>query len=110
MGFINILVNAEEAIEQHGINTLNTGINDGWVFIEIINNGTRIPKENISRIFSPFFTTKSNGATGLGLFIAYGIIKNHGGDIIVTSEEETKFIITLPISEDRNESENIIGR
>jgi signal transduction histidine kinase len=101
----NLVSNACGAMPEGGnilIHTVKDGDN---LRIEIIDNGTGIPKENISKIFEPFFTTKSlEKGTGLGLAVSYGIIKLHSGDIKVESNanpEEgptgTTFTITLPL-------------
>jgi two-component sensor histidine kinase len=70
-------------------------------FIEIVieDNGSGIPKENLSKIFDPFFSTKGQKGTGLGLAVIWGIIDNHDGTIKVESEINvgTKFIIRLPL-------------
>ena len=73
--------------------------NNNHVNIEIKDTGSGIPKENFSKIFTPFFTTKKIGmGTGLGLAISYGIIKMHKGDITFQSEfgKGTSFIVKLP--------------
>ena len=66
--------------------------------IEIADNGKGIAPEFLDHIFDPFFTTKEESGTGLGLWVSYGIIKNHQGNIRVTSQAGvgTTFIITLP--------------
>ncbi len=100
--FMNLLVNAAQAIENQGIITLRTGMKDDWVWVEISDNGKGIPQENINRIFEPFFTTKPVGkGTGLGLSLSYGIIKKHGGRCEVHSEigQGTSFKVWLPVSQ-----------
>jgi two-component system NtrC family sensor kinase len=100
--FLNILVNASHAIEDHGEIRITTWKEDDTVRIAISDTGGGIPTENLKRIFDPFFTTKEVGkGTGLGLAIAYDIIVNkHGGRIDVTSEVSvgTTFIIMLPVT------------
>jgi signal transduction histidine kinase len=74
---------------------------DRYFITEITDTGNGIPKENMNKLFTPFFTTKKIGkGTGLGLAISYGIIKMHKGDIRVISTvgEGTTFIIRLPLS------------
>jgi signal transduction histidine kinase len=74
--------------------------------VEIEDNGTGIPAQDLGRIFSPFYSTKQNG-TGLGLSIAWKIIKAHGGDIRAESKvgQGTKFTIVLPVkSGDKRET------
>jgi two-component system NtrC family sensor kinase len=98
--FVNLLVNAVEAIQEKGTITIQTHIGQDRerVIVEIADTGCGIPPEHRPRIFEPFFSTKSKG-TGLGLAVSYGIIQNHQGDIRVTSEpgQETCFSIELPI-------------
>ena len=72
----------------------------GMVTIEIADDGTGIPPEDLKKLFTPFFTTKPIGkGTGLGLPIVYGIVKMHRGQIVVRSEvnQGTTFVIQLPI-------------
>ncbi len=99
--FMNIMVNAAQAIDKQGEITVKTWSEDDTIFVSISDTGAGIAKEKISRIFEPFFTTKDVGqGTGLGLSISYDIIvSKHGGDISVESEEGkgTTFIITLPV-------------
>ena len=97
--FVNILVNAAQAIDKNGDIGLRTYLQDNFVFIEIKDNGRGIAPENLSKIFQPFFTTKESGkGTGLGLSIVHGIIKSHGGSISVKSavNKGTTFIIKIP--------------
>ena len=71
---------------------------DDYVILNVIDNGQGIPEEVQSKIFNPYFTTKSNG-TGLGLAILYKIIKEHNGEISFTSQpEHTVFTVRLPIT------------
>ena len=98
--FMNLLVNAAQAIETHGTITLRTRRSDDNVCIEIADTGAGIPPQILNRIFDPFFTTKPVGTgTGLGLSITHGIIRKHNGRIEVNSEpgRGTTFRITLPI-------------
>ena len=98
--FMNLLVNAAQAIQEKGRITLCTRQNGDCVVIEITDTGCGISPEHQKKIFDPFFTTKPVGkGTGLGLSLAYGIIKKHGGRIDVDSEVGvgTTFRVTLPI-------------
>ncbi len=98
--FINLLMNASQAIEGKGEIFIKTFEKNKKVYIEISDTGSGINKEDIKKIFDPFFTTKEVGqGTGLGLSIGYEIIKKHNGDIRVESEvgKGTKFIIELPL-------------
>jgi two-component system NtrC family sensor kinase len=97
--FVNIFVNAAQAIENKGEIRISTQQVNGSVEIRISDDGCGISPENISRIFDPFFTTKEIGkGTGLGMNIAYNIIKKHNGTIEVQSEigNGTTFLIKLP--------------
>ncbi|MDQ7981717.1 ATP-binding protein [Paraburkholderia sp. SARCC-3016] len=99
--FMNLLVNAAQAIESRGTITLRTGTADGNVWIEIADTGKGISPDHLPRIFDPFFTTKPVGqGTGLGLSLAYGIVARHGGTIDVRSEvsKGTTFRVSLPVS------------
>ena len=98
--FMNILVNAAQAIEKTGEIKIVTGTVDGKAEIRISDTGCGIAQENINKIFDPFFTTKDVGkGTGLGMNIAYNIVSKHKGDIRVESTvgEGTTFIIQLPV-------------
>lgn len=98
--FANILVNAAHAINTNGEIRIQTRHLDEQVEICISDTGCGIPEDHLERIFDPFFTTKEVGkGTGLGMNIAYNIIKKHQGDIQVSSVvgEGTRFTIQLPI-------------
>ncbi len=99
--FINIMTNAAEAMAEGGSLTIATApTTDEMIKITFQDTGCGIPEENLSKIFTPFFTTKPIGrGTGLGLAIVYGIIKMHRGQIYVDSEMGvgSTFTITLPI-------------
>jgi signal transduction histidine kinase len=97
--FMNLLVNAAQAIPQKGRITLKSGCADEQVWISVSDTGSGIPPEIMARIFDPFFTTKPVGkGTGLGLSVSYGIIEKHGGRIEVASQpgEGTTFTVRLP--------------
>ena len=97
--FINILLNALQAVEDKGIVTVQTVVDQEHkkINIEISDNGCGIAPDHLKRIFEPFFSTKANG-TGLGLAVSYGIVENHHGDIHLFSEpgKGTRFIIEFP--------------
>lgn len=98
--FLNMFLNARDAMPDGGRLTVKTVIEDGEIAIEIADTGIGIKKENINNIFDAFFTTKSGmKGVGLGLSVCYGFIKEHGGDIQVTSEQGvgTCFRITFPV-------------
>jgi len=100
--FMNIIVNAAEAMHGSGTLTIITSPapDRKTVFVEFTDTGEGIPEENFTRIFDPFFTTKEVGkGTGLGLATSYGIVEDHGGKIGVRSKvgKGTTFTIELPI-------------
>ena len=98
--FMNLLVNAANAIAQRGTITLRSGREDDQVWISVTDTGIGIPAEQLSKIFDPFFTTKPIGqGTGLGLSVYYGIVNKHGGHIHVDSQpgQGTTMTISLPI-------------
>lgn len=99
--FMNLLVNAAHAMEDHGSITITTRTENEYAVVEVRDTGTGIPEDKIGSIFDPFFTTKPVGSgTGLGLSISYGIIEEHGGNISVESEVGvgTTFTIRLPLA------------
>lgn len=99
--FMNLLVNAAQAIEKQGEINITTRALDRKVEIKISDTGKGIPKGNLSKIFDPFFTTKEVGkGTGLGLNVVYNIIKKHKGTIDVQSEagKGSTFTIRIPVS------------
>jgi signal transduction histidine kinase len=84
--FMNLLLNAGQALEDKGTITIRTGHDERHVWVEVQDDGKGIQPENLQRIFEPFFTTKPVGqGTGLGLSLSYGIVKKHGGTIEVVS-------------------------
>jgi two-component system sensor histidine kinase HydH len=99
--FSNIIINALQAMPEGGRIDLICSFSenpDGWVIVEIADNGPGIKKEDLPRLFQPFYSTKKGG-TGLGLVIAKNIIKEHRGSIEIDSLEGkgTRFRIALPV-------------
>lgn len=97
--FMNLLINAAQAIEDYGQIVIRTGFDDVNIWVEIEDDGCGISTEYLQRIFEPFFTTKPVGkGTGLGLSLSYGIIRKHHGEILVQSEKGkgTVFRVVLP--------------
>ena len=98
--FLNLLVNASQAIDGQGSITLRTGHSGDSVWIAVSDTGCGIAPEILPRIFDPFFTTKPVGkGTGLGLSVSYGIVDKHGGRIEVDSApgRGATFTIRLPV-------------
>jgi two-component system NtrC family sensor kinase len=102
--FLNLIINAEYFMAEArsgGTLTITTKSSNDIVRVSFADDGPGIPRENLSRIFSPFFTTKEVGkGTGLGLSICHGIVAEHGGSIYARSQlgKGATFIIELPIS------------
>lgn len=98
--FRNILLNAAQAIAEQGIIRVITGTDRDGVWVRIQDNGAGIAPQHLGRIFDPFFSTKPVGSgTGLGLYLAYGIVHQHGGRIAVISEpgKGSAFTLHLPV-------------
>lgn len=98
--FMNIILNAAEAMPQGGYLTISTQVVNGFIEIKFIDTGCGIPQENIGRLFDPFFTTKEAGkGTGLGLAVSHGIVTKHQGRIEVESQvgKGATFTVKLPI-------------
>ncbi len=99
--FMNILLNAADAMPAGGVLTITSKLisEDSFAQVRFSDTGIGIPEKNLNRIFDPFFTTKADKkGTGLGLAVSYGIIDRHRGQIEVQSEEGkgTTFTIRLP--------------
>jgi signal transduction histidine kinase len=105
--FMNIILNAVEAMEGKGKLTLKTTLssNRERLLIEISDTGPGIPEDILPQIFEPFFTTKEEGkGTGLGLSLVYSIVENQGGSVTARSQpgEGTTFLIELPLTREDN--------
>ena len=99
--FLNLFLNARDAMPSGGIVEIRTAAHNGSVEVEIIDTGGGISRENLNRIFDPFFTTKSSGrGTGLGLSVSYGIVKEHAGkvDVRSTPGKGTSFRLEFPVA------------
>ena len=98
--FLNMVANARDAMINGGTLTVSTREDGENVIIEIKDTGTGIKAEHLDKIFDSFFTTKGEvKGVGLGLSVCYGFIEDHGGDIVVKSQEGagTTFVISLPV-------------
>ena len=100
---INLITNACQALpdREQGI-SVETSAEEGYVRVEVRDQGVGIPEANLERILDPFFTTKQDtGGTGLGLSISYNIVKNHGGELGIRSRpgEGTTAVVRLPTLE-----------
>jgi two-component system NtrC family sensor kinase len=108
----NLITNAVAAMPQGGRLTLRSGQSDDQVWLSVEDTGCGIPRENVNRVFEPFFTTRQMGrGTGLGLAVSYGIVKMHRGSIRLKSNSDpaagptgTTFTVTVPRLERREEN------
>ncbi len=101
--FLNLLINAVQAISNEGFIRIKTRLENQSIFISVTDTGCGIPDEVVNKVFEPFFTTKETGVgTGLGLSIVFDIITRHQGTISVSSsvDKGTIFIIRLPVDND----------
>ncbi len=99
--FLNLFLNARDAMESGGTLAVSTWTEDGFARIEVSDNGQGISPENLGRIYDPFFTTKgARKGTGLGLAVTYGIVREHGGNIKVESRPGagSRFEVELPLA------------
>jgi two-component system, NtrC family, sensor kinase len=106
--FLNLFMNARDAMPKGGWLTIVTRESGDSATVEVADTGSGIPVDQLSRIYDPFFTTKDIGkGTGLGLSITYGIIQEHGGNITCDSAvgQGTRFTLTLPLASMRARAE-----
>jgi signal transduction histidine kinase/ActR/RegA family two-component response regulator len=106
--FTNIIFNAVDAMPEGGQITISTkSQTDGWVELRISDTGVGMTEEVKKRVFDPFFTTKGVTNSGLGMSVSYGIIKRHGGEILIESElgKGTTFVLHLAVDSGMKELE-----
>ncbi len=99
--FLNLFMNARDAMPNGGMLEVRTWARNGSVEVEVTDTGVGIPRDSLTRIFDPFYTTKATGrGTGLGLSVSYGIIKEHAGKIDVRSTpgKGTSFRLEFPVA------------
>ena len=103
--FLNLFLNASQAIADKGRLSLSTSEDENNLYVKVKDTGYGMPKEVLSRIFEPFFSTKKS--SGLGLSVSYNIIKHHGGEIRAESSpgKGTTFSISLPKKEDERQKQ-----
>ncbi|MFA6844218.1 MAG: ATP-binding protein [Sphaerochaetaceae bacterium] len=99
---LNLIKNAMNAMEKGGTLTLSMKLDGNNVLLKVRDTGSGIPAENLSKIFEPYFTTKTSG-TGLGLTVVYKVMKEHKGDVSVQSKvgEGTCFTLSFPVPENQ---------
>jgi signal transduction histidine kinase len=98
--FLNLFVNARDAMAEGGVLNVRTETADSKIEVIVQDSGVGISRENVKKIYDPFFTTKAAGkGTGLGLSVSYGIVQEHGGNISVESRPGvgTSFKLELPL-------------
>jgi len=97
--FVNIILNAADAMPNGGTLTIHSRVHNGAIVIEFDDTGAGIGKESLGRIFDPFYSTKEQG-TGLGLAVSYSIVKDLHGSLTVESElnKGSRFVVTLPLA------------
>jgi hypothetical protein len=99
--FLNLFLNARDAMEAGGTLAIRAWSEDGFARIDVSDSGEGIQPENLARIYDPFFTTKAaRKGTGLGLSVTYGIVREHGGTIQVESRlgAGSRFRVELPLA------------
>jgi signal transduction histidine kinase len=99
--FLNLFLNARDAMPNGGVLDVRTCIVDARIEIVVTDSGSGISRDNIKKIYDPFFTTKTAGkGTGLGPSVSYGIVQEHGGNISVESNvgKGTSFRLDFPLS------------
>jgi signal transduction histidine kinase len=102
--FSNIIANSIDAMPKGGVLRIGVKAKPAGVMVEIRDHGTGIEKEHLERVFEPFFSTKRNLGTGIGLWVVKQLVEKHGGQITLTSNTEpglngTTISIFLPLTD-----------
>src|SRR5207248_478790 len=92
--FYNVIKNSLEAMNRRGILRIRTDMDDSHVFVDFVDTGGGMSAENLSRVFEPYFTTKPLGS-GLGLLIVRRIVREHGGELSIESNEGKGLTLTI---------------
>lgn len=113
--FINIIINAQDAMPKGGELRIITGKEESSLFVKFVDTGCGIKKKDLERLFTPFFTTKKDtGGIGLGLVVSLEIVKKYGGEILVESEENKGSIFTIKLPSMKNsqvlQTKNLEGK
>jgi signal transduction histidine kinase len=98
--FMNLILNAVQAMPRGGTLFVKANLEGARIMVKVSDTGAGIPPGELDKVFDPFFTTKAEGS-GMGLAVAYRIVKDHGGDIIVESDpgKGAAFTLWLPIKQ-----------
>lgn len=109
--FVNLIINAVQAMIDGGQLTISTWADDKWIYISFADTGPGVPDDDMENIFNPFYTTKYSG-TGLGLAISHNIVAMHGGAISVSNIDAggAMFTVSIPKERDDHVAENIDNR
>lgn len=99
--FFNVLGNAIEAVKKESTIRIVTGLEENFVYVKIIDHGTGISKEDLSKVFEPYYTTKDTGH-GIGMMIVHRIMRDHGGDVGIDSKIGAGTIVTLRFPRNSN--------
>jgi two-component system, sporulation sensor kinase E len=92
--FYNVIKNSLEAMRRHGTLRIRTDLDDTYVIVSFVDTGGGMSAENLSRVFEPYFTTKPSG-TGLGLLIVRRIVREHGGELSIESNQGRGLTLTI---------------
>ena len=92
--FFNVIGNAIDAVPEGAEIRVISGLDDEYVFAQVVDQGSGIAKENISRVFEPYFSTKKSGH-GIGMMIVHRIMRDHEGEVGIDSKEGAGTIVTL---------------